>query len=155
MSSEDQNENTEPSNPIESFHQNEGWNNGNEGQDSSGQEAQGQEEVYFDGFKIVELPIIDYSIGEEDELVTHEFKCRLFRWREDEWKERANFLMKFLQHEVTGKTRVLMKSSKTFLLRANFYLSNVNGFCELKKSETHQHSWTWKAWDCSEDAGGK
>jgi E3 SUMO-protein ligase RanBP2 len=59
---------------------------------------------------VVPLPEkIDVKTGEEDEATLFESRAKLYRFTASEWKERGLGVIKILQHNVTGRIRVLMR----------------------------------------------
>jgi len=40
-------------------------------------------------YKLIDLPEVPKMTGEEEETVLGEFRCKLYRWRNKEWKERG------------------------------------------------------------------
>jgi hypothetical protein len=62
--------------------------------------------------------------GEESEECIFKVRCKLYRMRNDEWKERGTGNMKFLRHKESKKIRFVMRQEKTLKPVANF-LSNI------------------------------
>jgi len=54
-----------------------------------------EEEVTGDWAQ-VNLPEVPVVTGEEDDECINSFRCKLYRWRNQEWKERGIGEMKFL-----------------------------------------------------------
>jgi len=74
-----------------------------------------------------ELPIentcdmkpIEMKSGEEDEDVLFMERCKLFRFRDKEYKERGVGDIKFLKHRTTGKGRLIMRREQINLVCLN------------------------------------
>ena len=58
--------------------------------------------------------------GEEDEDLIFLTRSKLFRFRENQWKERGAGDLKLLRNKSTNKIRVLMRQDKTLKIVANF-----------------------------------
>jgi Ran-binding protein 1 len=84
-------------------------------QDPEEYEAQGQ-------WKLVDLPEVAVRTGEEDEIELNKFRTKLYRMRDNEWKERGVGDLKFLKHKETGKIRIVMRQDKTLLIKLNFFV---------------------------------
>lgn len=108
------------------------------------------EKEVFGNWKIVDLPIIQVLTGEEGEDRVAVFRCRMFRQREGEWKERGVGELRFLRDRESGKVRVLMRADKTHRILVNFNVNRKEGNCELQKSLEHEHTWQWTARDFSD-----
>ena len=70
-------------------------------------------------WKIVDLPVIVPVNGEENETEIASFQTKIFRFREDEWKERGEGKTRLLRDNTTGKIRLISRQAKTFFIRAN------------------------------------
>ncbi|XP_070073916.1 E3 SUMO-protein ligase RanBP2 isoform X2 [Drosophila takahashii] len=69
---------------------------------------------------IIPLPDeIEVRTGEEDEEVKFSDRSKLFRFAENEWKERGTGLIKVLCDKATGVSRVLMRRDQTHKVCAN------------------------------------
>jgi hypothetical protein len=47
------------------------------------------------------LPEVAVKTGEEDEIELHKFRTKLYRNRDNEWKERGVGDLKFLKHKIS------------------------------------------------------
>ncbi len=47
--------------------------------------------------------------GEEDEECIFKMRAKLYRFRDDEWKERGTGFLKLNRHKETKKIRVIMR----------------------------------------------
>ena len=91
--------------------------------------------------KTEELPIedncdmkpIEVKSGEEDEDVLFRERCKLFRFRDKEYKERGLGDMKVLKHRETGKGRLIMRRELINLVCLNCWsCSNVDRIRETQ-----------------------
>lgn len=62
---------------------------------------------------------IEIKTGEEDEDVIFEYRCKLFRLRDKEYKERGLGNIKVLKHRKTGKGRLVMRRDAIGLVCLN------------------------------------
>ena len=99
---------------------------------------------------MVDLPQVVPYTGEEQETTIALFKVRLYRFKEDEWKERGIGRLKFLKHLATSRVRVVMRANKTGYLILNHNLIKNNTLCELSKWQTQDKAWLWQANDFSD-----
>ena len=80
--------------------------------------------------------------GEEDEKDLFSSRGKLYRYDQPTkaWKERGVGIIKILQHNVTGKIRVLMRREHILKICCNHY---INGKMELTPLVGNNTSWTW------------
>jgi len=90
--------------------------------------------------------------GEENEDLIYKVRAKLFRWRNNEWKERGAGNLKFLRHKETKKIRFLLRQDKTLKLTANFYISDEEPFCKIEPHQGSDKMFIFMAYDCSEEA---
>ena len=66
-----------------------------------------EEELAVGDWKIVDLPKMDIKDVEEGEDVLIKYRSKIYRWKDNEWKERGlgNFLI--LKNKETKKIRAL------------------------------------------------
>eukprot|EP01112_Ceratiomyxa_fruticulosa_P013977 TRINITY_DN396_c0_g1_i4.p1 TRINITY_DN396_c0_g1~~TRINITY_DN396_c0_g1_i4.p1 ORF type:complete len:210 (-),score=67.95 TRINITY_DN396_c0_g1_i4:118-747(-) len=102
---------------------------------------------------VIKLKAVETKTFEEEEDVLFKMRAKLFGWGKDVsgqpcWRERGTGDVKFLKHQKTGKSRMLMRREKTFKVCANFYITpQVN----LKVNPTSDRSWIWAVVDYSEE----
>jgi len=99
------------------------------------------QDVYFE--PVVKLEQLDeIKTNEEDESSLFKMRAKLFRFDKDgnEWKERGTGDVKFLKHNATGKTRLLMRRDKTLKICANHYLTKEMALAPNVGSD---RSWVW------------
>ena len=70
-------------------------------------------------FQIV-LPEINITSDEETDDLLFKARAKLYRWKDNEWKERGTGELKILRNRKTTKIRVVMRQEKTFKLVCNF-----------------------------------
>ena len=80
--------------------------------------------------------------GEEDEKDLFSNRGKLYRYDQPTkaWKERGVGIIKILQHNVTGKIRVLMRREHILKICCNHY---ITGEMELTPLVGNNTSWTW------------
>jgi|JI9StandDraft_2_1071091.scaffolds.fasta_scaffold122687_1 hypothetical protein len=99
--------------------------------DSDSESSQEQEEEVPGDLKIVDLPEVPHVTGEEQEVEMARFRAKIYRFREEEWKERGVGKLKFLRDGNSKVTRIVMRADKTGKLLLNHNLTPKNGFCVL------------------------
>ncbi|KAF8383799.1 hypothetical protein PRIPAC_72941, partial [Pristionchus pacificus] len=98
---------------------------------------------------VIPLPdMIEVKTGEEAEKVVLEDRCKLFRYTNGEWKERATGSLKILKNEQTGKHRVVVRRDQVHKVAANFYLSQGVKIAPMKNNPK---AVVWICNDFSED----
>ena len=70
------------------------------------------------------MPEFEKLTGEENEDCIFKLRAKVFRWRDDEWKERGIGNLKLLRHKVNHKIRLVMRQEKTLKPVANFLCKN-------------------------------
>ncbi|OMO82845.1 hypothetical protein CCACVL1_11728 [Corchorus capsularis] len=93
---------------------------------------------------IVKLEEVSVSTGEENEDPILDLKAKLYRFTENQWKERGVGTVKLLKHKETGKVRLVMRQSKTLKICANhLVLSNMT----VQEHAGNDKSCLWHAAD--------
>jgi Ran-binding protein 1 len=126
---------------------------GGDGADGAANDEDGpaQEEECQAEFKpIVQLQEVETNTGEEDEDVSLELKCKLYRFDAsgNEWKERGLGAVKLLRHKASGRTRLLMREARTLKIRANHI---VMPGTKLQEHSGSDKAWVWSAVDFAEE----
>ena len=88
--------------------------------------------------------------GEEEEEELSKFRSKIYRFRK-EWKERGVGELRFLKHKTSGYVRILVRAEKTHKCIINHYVINKDIFCQLEQLKTSNNSWTWAAYDISDE----
>jgi Ran-binding protein 1 len=106
------------------------------------------------------------SNGEEKEDILFKMRAKIYRWRDDEWKERGTGMMKLLRHKENYRIRFIMRQEKTLKVIANFtskvyklieirIVSDTPMMCELTQHATCDRAYLWICTDYSEVNTGK
>ena len=110
-------------------------------------EPSNADNIYFQ--PVVPLPPkIEVKTGEEDEIMLYLCRARLFRFNDNEWKERGVGDLKILKSRDTDRIRLLMRRDTIFKVCLNQYITKDMKL-ELKDDKK---SITWSAIDYSEDS---
>eukprot|EP00884_Botryococcus_braunii_P019437 jgi/Botrbrau1/6177/Bobra.0344s0017.1 len=108
----------------------------NEADDDGGADA--EEECAAEFKPLVELQEVETVSGEEEENVLSEFKSKLYRFDNGEWKERGVGQLKLLEHKESKKIRLLFRQEKTLKIRANHMV--------MPGTKLQEHTGSEKAW---------
>lgn len=97
---------------------------------------------------IIPLPAeVEVKTGEENEDEIFAQRCKLFRFVENEWKDRGLGIIKILKGRDNGKYRILMRREQVHKVCANHVIT-----AEMKLKSTHKDTqWIWGASDYSEE----
>lgn len=95
------------------------------------------------------FPKITVITGEENEEVIFKSKCKLYRFRDNEYKERGTGFLKLLRHKDTKKIRFILRQEKTLKIVANFFVNDIP-LCHLKIFPDNDKKFKFLAYDCSE-----
>lgn len=60
------------------------------------------------------------NTGEESEECIFKMRCKLYRHRDEQWKERGTGNCKLMRHKESKKIRFVMRQEKTLKPVANF-----------------------------------
>ena len=108
-----------------------------------------EEEVAEGNWKLVDLPDKEVKSGEEETDEVFNARTKLYRWRDDQWKERGIGQAKILKHKESGKYSFILRQDSTLKLMAFFYIYG-KGLCKLQKLQTAEKSLFWTCVDASE-----
>ena len=97
-----------------------------------------------------ELPKVAKVTGEEKEECIFRVRCKLYRLRDDQWKERGTGNGKLLRNKETKKIRFVMRQEKTLKPVANFILQE-SPLCELVPMKGNDKAFVWSCNDFSEE----
>jgi Ran-binding protein 1 len=88
--------------------------------------------------------------GEETEECIFRVRTKLYRMRDDQWKERGTGNAKLLRNKETRKIRFVMRQEKTLRPVANFILQEAP-LCELMPMKNNDKAFLWSCNDFSEE----
>jgi len=99
----------------------------------------------------VSLEVLDsVATGEEEEEQLWSQRSKLYRFREDEWKERGLGEAKLLKNKANGRIRFLLRQEKTLKVVANHFVVDHDPYCDLRPNSDSQKILCWCAQDWSE-----
>ncbi|GIX88809.1 e3 SUMO-protein ligase RanBP2 [Caerostris extrusa] len=108
-----------------------------------------EKEVMGDFKPLIPLPAeIVVETGEENEEVLFEDRAKLYRFVDQEWKERGLGIVKILHHNSSGRVRLLMRREQVLKVCANHYITPDMEILPLKNSD---RAWTWVAQDFADE----
>jgi len=110
-----------------------------------------EEEIGIGGDKKLHLQDVITETGEESEDLIFKIRARLYRFRDEEWKERGTGDLKFLRHKENKKIRFLFRQDKTLKVVGNFIISDKEPLCVLKPHQGSDKMFFLLAYDCSEE----
>lgn len=113
-----------------------------------GEDVNPEEEVKGD-WKAVDLPEVEIKSGEEDKDLIYKGRGKLYRWHEDQWKERGTGDVKLLRDKTTQKVTLVMRQDSTKKVVANFLIEQ-DPLCVLTPHAGSDKAWLWMAHDYSE-----
>jgi len=87
---------------------------------------------------------------EEDEEELYSQRSKLYRFYNQEWKERGLGNARLLRHKKSGNVRFLMRQLGTSKVVANFSVVQHEVYCDLRPNAGSEKSWVWTAQDCSD-----
>lgn len=88
--------------------------------------------------------------GEEQEECIFRMRAKLYRLRDDQWKERGTGNAKLLRNKASKKIRFVMRQEKTLKPVANFFLQE-SPLCDLGLMKNTDKAFLWSCNDCSEE----
>ncbi len=77
-------------------------------------------------------------------------RCKLYRLRDDQWKERGTGNCKLLRNKESKKIRFIMRQEKTLKPVANFILQE-SPLCDLVPMKNTDKAYLWSCNDFSEE----
>jgi len=100
---------------------------------------------------VVRLPEnVEVKTGEEDEDVLYCQRAKLFRFVDNEWKERGVGDVKLLRHRSTGVVRIIMRRERVLKLCLNHRVTAALMLQPMPHAQGK--AWTWHADDFSDGA---
>jgi hypothetical protein len=106
------------------------------------------------------LPEVEKVTGEELEECIFKLRCKLYRLRDEQWKERGTGNCKLMRHKESKKIRFIMRQEKTLKPVANFigkgtlinrFIVQDSPLCELIPMKNNDKAYIWSCNDCSEE----
>lgn len=79
------------------------------------------ETLAYTGEKKLKLPTQPLVTGEENQNELATFRCKLYRWAQEQWKERGAGDLKIQEDKESKKVRVLLRQDKTHKIVSHFY----------------------------------
>ena len=108
-----------------------------------------EEEVVGCDYKIVDLPEITIESKEADEEVVFCAKSKLYRWTDDQWKERGVGELKIIKNKHSLIYRCFLRQEQTMKLRCMFDILGQKSWLP-EKLMTSEKSWFWSCIDHSD-----
>ena len=116
--------------------------------DDNGDYFNPEEEVAIGDAKNCELRVSVVKSGEENEELIFKMRARLYRWRDNEWKERGTGEVKLLRDKTEKRIRFVLRQDKTLKAVANFIVAPAP-LCELKPHQGSEKMFFFVAYDFS------
>mmetsp|Transcript_7928 Transcript_7928/g.15402 ORF Transcript_7928/g.15402 Transcript_7928/m.15402 type:complete len:187 (-) Transcript_7928:4048-4608(-) len=113
------------------------------------QEADPEEEVKGDWKPIVELPEVQVSTGEENMDCIFKIRAKLYRWSDEQWKERGVGDCKLMRNRESSRVSLIMRQDQTKKVIANFIIEE-DPLCQLLAHAGSDKAWVWMTHDFSE-----
>ena len=99
----------------------------------------------------VDLPEnVEKKTGEEAEECIYKQRAKLYRFRDEQWKERGVGNAKLLRNKETKKIRFVMRQEKTLKPIANFLIAE-DPLCKLLPMNNNDKAFLWSCYDCSDE----
>jgi Ran-binding protein 1 len=112
------------------------------------EEVNPEEEVKGD-WKAVDLPEVEVRTGEEEKDLIYKGRGKLYRWTDEQWKERGTGDIKLLRDRTSHKVTLVMRQDNTKKVVVNFLLEE-DPLCQLVPHAGSDKAWLWMAHDYSE-----
>eukprot|EP00928_Gymnodinium_smaydae_P057478 TRINITY_DN40717_c0_g1_i1.p1 TRINITY_DN40717_c0_g1~~TRINITY_DN40717_c0_g1_i1.p1 ORF type:complete len:303 (-),score=97.64 TRINITY_DN40717_c0_g1_i1:175-1083(-) len=88
--------------------------------------------------------------GEEEEETVYDQRSKLYRYRENQWKERGLGQAKLLKNRKTQRIRFLLRQERTGKVVANHFVLDHELYCSLRPNADSDKIWVWVAQDYAE-----
>jgi Ran-binding protein 1 len=116
--------------------------------EEGGEDVNPEEEVKGD-WKAVDLPEVEVKTGEENKELIYKGRGKLYRWGEEQWKERGLGDVKLLRDKDDKKVSFVMRQDSTKKVIANFIIED-DPLCQLVPHAGSDKAWLWMAHDYSD-----
>ncbi|CAG9312316.1 unnamed protein product [Blepharisma stoltei] len=113
------------------------------------EEVENPEEEVKGDWKAVDLPEVEVVTGEENTDCIFKTRAKLYRWAEEQWKERGTGDVKLNRNRETRRISFVMRQDNTKKVVANFILEE-DPLCNLVQHAGSDRAWLWIAHDFSE-----
>jgi len=117
--------------------------------DEETEEVENPEEEVKGDWKAVDLPEVAVVTGEENTDCIFKTRAKLYRWDDEQWKERGTGDCKLLRNKESRRISFVMRQESTKKVIANFMLED-DPMCELLQHAGNDKAWLWLAHDFSE-----
>ena len=88
------------------------------------------------------MPKTVVKSGEEGLECILKLRIKLYRWRDEQWKERGVGNCKLMRHKNKRQIRMVMRQEKTLKPVANFILQE-DPLCTLTAMANNEKAWVW------------
>ena len=99
--------------------------------------------------KVQGLADVKLTSGTENEVCIYKQRVKLFRFRDNQWKERGIGNAKLLRNDNEKRIRFVMRQEKTLKPVGNFLISEAPT-CELKPMANSDKAYMWVCNDFSD-----
>ena len=113
------------------------------------QEYNPEEEVAEGDWQVLDLPDVKLETGEENLNELFSARTKLYRWRDEQWKERGVGNFRVLEDKDSKKRSCLLRQETTMKVMAHFFVVG-EGLCTLRDLKTAEKSVFWTCVDLSE-----
>ena len=104
--------------------------------------------------KVSGLADVKVVSGTEGEVCIYKQRVKLFRFRDEQWKERGIGNAKLLRNDAQKKIRFVMRQEKTLKPVGNFVITEKPS-CELKPMANSDKAYMWVCHDFCDEVEGK
>ena len=108
-----------------------------------------EEEVAEGDWQVLDLPDVKLESGEENLTELFSARTKLYRWRDDQWKERGVGNFRIMEDKESKKRSCILRQETTMKIMAYFFLVG-EGLCVLREMKTAEKSLFWSCVDLSE-----
>jgi hypothetical protein len=102
----------------------------------------------------VYLPEIVIQTDEEKFDLLYKCRSKVFRWRDDKWKERGIGVLKILRDKINYRIRIVLRQDQTKKAMINFFIEE-EPLCEIKSYLESERMFFLMARDFSDGTGAE